>query len=368
MTGTLRKTALIVALLSTLAAGTARAESSLKKEFKPFLTRGESTWALSAGVRRNDMDWNIATDPTGTTTPNILSELTWSDVTLLEIKGEVRHDEPLDIGAITGDLHLEAQATGGLTVAGDNQDSDYLGDNRTGEFSRSSNSGSEGSAFGGKLAVGYRIALTGDPARKARAIAKSRMPRTERERALRMQAYRKALKNAGPSVSLTPLLGYGWDQQTYRMTDGNQTVETVGVTLPLGPFSGLDSEYTTEWYGPFIGAEAEIAGKKNRLRLRGEYHDLTYHGEGIWNLRTTFLQDPSFTHDADGTGLLLNAQYAYALSERNALTLDGMYQKREATDGTDTLYLNTGAGTSTTRLNEVNDSSYALRVGLRRDW
>ncbi len=350
--------AAIILLLIT--ANTAFAQSSATKTFQPFLTRGETTWSVSAGIRRNDFDWNIASDITGTATPNILSELTWEDVTVLELKGKVRHVVPVETPIIDGGFHMEAGITGGITVGGDNQDSDFNGDNRTLEFSRSNNSASTGSTIGLSTAVGYKIQVSGS-SQKARAILTSRRPKTARGRAKRARALREALNDPAPTISLTPLIGFGWDQHTYNVTGGNQTIPATG------PFGGVDSKYIAEWYGPFIGLETEFAGKKNMLRLRGEYHDLTYYGEAVWNLRAGFRQDPSFVHEADGDGILLNAEYAYALGKDYALTVDAMYQKRTAEDGTDQTFLTTGAS-PTIRLNEVNDESQSLHVGLRYNW
>lgn len=370
----MKKYAFVLSILSVTAfADTAAAQQRFKDNFRPFLTRGETSWEVDVGARINEFDWNIASDITGTETPNILSELTWEDIKLIEFGGEVRHLEPLDVGFVDGSLHLEGGLNVGVPIAGDNQDSDYLGDDRTQEFSRSNNKGSRGYALGASAAVGYKIMLTGDTTRKARAIAKSPTPKTSHGRARKAKELAKALKNASPSVSLTPLLGYRWTEQNYKITGGNQTIDLLGTGGILGDtdctcIPGLDSEYTAEWYGPFFGFEGEIAGKKHMLRMRGEYQALDYYGEAIWNLRTDLRQDPSFEQEADGTGYLLNAEYSYALDPNYALTVDASYHTRAAEDGISTSYLTTGAGSATTRLNEVNDKSYALRLGFRHDW
>jgi len=348
--------------------------NKFKDNFKPFLTRGETSWEIDVGARMNDFDWNIASDITGTQTPNIISELTWDGVVLVEAGGELRHLQPMDISKfIKGGLHLEAGVRGGIPVSGDNQDSDYLGDNRTLEFSRSDNSGNRGYAIGASAATGYKIMLTGDTTQRARAIAKSPTPKTAQGRARKAQAMRRALNNTTPAISVTPLVGYTWDEQNYKITDGRQTIDLLGTGGILGDpdctcIPGLDSEYTAEWWGPFLGLEGEIAGKKNMFRVRGEYQYLDYYAEAIWNLRTDLRQDPSFEHEAEGNGILLSAEYAYALDVDYELTLDASYHMREAEDGTSTGYRTTGAPPAVQQLNEVNDKSYALRLGIRHDW
>lgn len=357
-------------LTGAIASQTADAQTRFQDNFRPFLTRGETSWELDVGLRMNQFDWNIASDITGTQTPNILSEVTWEDVMLVESRGEIRHVEPMNIGAIQGGLHLEGGVSVGVPLGGDNVTEDYLDDNRTTKFSQTDNKGSRGYAIGASAAVGYKIMLTGDTTRRARAIAKSPMPKSAHARARKAKELTKALRNSSPAVSLTPLLGYKWSEQNYKITGGSQTFDLIGAGGFLGDLSndGLDSEYTAEWYGPFLGIEGEIAGKTHMLRMRGEYQAAEYYAEGMWNLRTDYRQDPSFDQEADGDGYLLAAEYSYALDPDYALTVDAMYHMRTAEDGTSTFHFTTPGGDTTTRLNEVNDKSYALRLGFRHDW
>ncbi len=334
------------------------AQSRVGKDFQPFLTRGDTTWGFTVGARVNNFDWNIASDATGTATPNILSELEWRDVVLLEGEAEIRHEEPLDIFFIEGGLHLEGSINAGLPVSGENQDSDFNGDDRTDEFSRTI-ADTGGYSVGGKAAVGYRIYLTGDPSRRAVAIARNAKARRERK----AHAIKKATNKAIPAITMTPLAGYSVQQQRYSMSD-------VVREIPAGGILGVrdfDAHYLATWYGPFIGLEADISGKKNMVRLRGEYHYLDFYGEGFWRGRTVFRQDPSYKHEANGDGFLMNAEYAYALDDDYALTVDAMYNLREAEYGIDRTYF-VDNDTALIRLNEVNDESYALRLGLRYDW
>ncbi len=87
----------------------------------------ETDFTLSTGYRSDDLDWNIAGDINGNN-PNVLSELTWDDVESYQVKLQ---------GSIVWPniIALRGYANYGWVFDGDNQDSDYLGDNRTFEFS-----------------------------------------------------------------------------------------------------------------------------------------------------------------------------------------------------------------------------------------
>jgi hypothetical protein len=323
---------LISSILVTAFASSADAAMKYRQRdrYKPHQSHGSTTIDLTTGLRLNDFDWNIASDITGTATPNILSELTWEDITVFEIKGKFRHIEPANFAILKGGIQLDAELTGGFTISGDNQDSDYLGDDRTLEFSRSNNDAGGGFAFGGEVAAGYRFNV----AQKVRPASST-------------------------YFTLAPMLGYGWNRQKYKMTDGNQTIPD------LGSFDGLDSSYTADWYGPFVGLEAQLEHNRHLFTLRGEKHSLTYDAEAVWNLRTDFEQDPSYTHEADdGDGTEITLGYNYAVDSKYDLSLDYMYTERSAEDGIDTTFFTNGTVTSI-RLNEVNDTSHAIRAGFK---
>ncbi|MEJ2314994.1 MAG: hypothetical protein P8Y85_09600 [Nitrospirota bacterium] len=104
---------------------------------------------LGAGYRTDDFDWNIASDITGTQTPNILSELTWSDLNIFQVEAGVK--------AHVERVYARGSLDYGWILDGDNQDSDYLGDNRTLEFSRSNNDAGDGNVFDASVGIGYKI-------------------------------------------------------------------------------------------------------------------------------------------------------------------------------------------------------------------
>lgn len=290
---------------------------------------------LGTGYRQGEMRWNIAGDSSGAN-PNILSELQWKKLNMAGVHGNLRTVIP------TGTLKQTRIEVGGhyeYAVSGDNQDSDYLGDNRTQEFSRSNNDSKGSQALGIKGAVGYEL------------------PIVDRPDGLRFIA--------------TPLVGWRYEQQKLKIRDGNQTLcvsqPSIGfdcTSSPLGSFAGLDSRYDAKWNGPFIGFESEGATEHHRLRLRGEATRLNYQAEAQWNLRPDLNPDKSFRHTASGVGLNAHADYTYKVTEATGIIASAAWERFTADeDGVDRSYFSNGT-TGDTKLNEVEWTSTAYRVGI----
>ena len=114
---------------------------------------------LYSGYRTDKFDWNIANDLTGSSTPNILSELTCDDLDIFQFGIEsslrISNSHLPFLGLITGYINY------GSIIAGGNQDSDYAGDNRTFEFSRSNNDSSDGDVWDVSLALGPEFVFYG---------------------------------------------------------------------------------------------------------------------------------------------------------------------------------------------------------------
>ncbi len=283
--------------------------------------RAETELIVSAGYRRDDLDWNIAGDANGNN-PNVLSELTWDDLESYQVqfRGSL---------VIPNIIALRAVADYGWIFDGQNQDSDYLGDNRTFEFSRSNNSADDGEVWDASLAIGY-------PFRTGQTVIST----------------------------ITPLVGYSHHEQNLTMTGGYQTIP------PAGSFPGLDSSYDTEWQGPWVGIDMRFrAGEIRNFAERFEtyfsyeYHWADYHAEADWNLRDDFQHPKSFEHDADGNGWIIRTGFNFALQRHIALNFNFDYQNWSTDDGTDKVFYADGT-TAKTRLNEVNWTSYAVGLGL----
>lgn len=280
----------------------------------------ESTVAVDAGYRRDSLRWSIAGDLSGALSPNVLSELTWEHVDIAELT------LAWTLQATDGP-QLRAKAAYGWIRDGRNRDSDYLGDDRTLEFSRSDNETNDDDVLDLALAVGYRLALPWERGR----------------------------------LRVTPLLGFSRHEQRLRITGGFQTIP------PLGPFSGLDSTYRTRWSGPWIGVELarEPASMPSGF-LRLEHHWADYDATANWNLRDDFRHPRSFEHEADGKGFVAAIGVAGPMYKGWSARLSLEYQRWETDPGIDRVYFADGA-VAATRLNEVKWESRVIAFGLERD-
>lgn len=284
----------------------------------------------SLGYRVDQLDWNIAGN-NGGTTPNVLSELTWSDLQIFQLQLDGRAETKDLLWLKTNTLFL-GKLAGGRIVAGVNQDSDYDGDNRTSEWSRSINQADKGFTFDVSGAFGPNYEL------------------------LRGR------------LSVAPLVGYSVHMQDLSMTDGVQTVSDAGhspTPTPVGPITGLDSSYKAYWWGPWFGLNLRMKPvAKLDFELTGEYHIVDYFSEANWNLRSLLAHPVSFEHDANGTGLVINLKSVYELDQRWSVIFSGNLQRWQTDSGVDTTYYADGTRGGT-RLNQVNWKSYALMLGLR---
>ena len=294
----------------------------------------ETEFSLSGGLRRDDLDWNVAGDTSGNN-PNVLSELTWDDLEIFQLKLENRTVVPRR-------FYLRAFLAYGWISDGKNQDSDFAADGRTFEFSRSNNSADDGTVQDASIGAGYPFRFGGDV-----------------------------------TSTVAPLVGYSSHDQNLTMTDGYQTIsipiETPTLLIeppPVGPFPGLNSTYEAAWRGPWIGVDLHFQATEREAwthRFEGyaslEYHWASFEAEADWNLRDDFAHPRSFAQDADGTGIVFGLRLGYALNPDWQLNVSFDYQGFSAEDGIDTIFLAEGT-TVRTRLNEVNWRSSALSLGI----
>jgi outer membrane protease len=276
--------------------------------------------SLSTGYRVDDFSWNIAGNVSGTN-PNVLSELTWSDLEILQtvVSGRALVNER---------VYLRGSFGYGWAFSGDNLDADFSGNDRTQEYSRSSNSADGSTVLDAALGLGYQFAFLSGKFR------------------------------------LSPLLGYSYSAQTLTLKDGVQVIATPGRTPPAGPIRGLDSTYDASWLGPWLGIDLAFEITE-RITLFGslEYHWATFDAECNLNLRNDLAHPKSFEHDADGKGFLIGVSAEYLLGGAWSLNMSFNYQKWSTDPGHDRVYYVNGSAADT-RLNEVNWDSYALMLGL----
>ncbi len=283
----------------------------------------ETDMELSNGYRIDNLKFNIAGN-IGGRNPNILSELIWHDVEIDQVKAK-GHLTVLPY------FTVRAYADYGWVFQGDNQDSDYLADNRTLLFSESRNTADKGSVSDASIGIGYPI----------------RPPSGRYE------------------LQLTPLGGYSYHRQLFTITDGSQTQDPFALFGGLQPIRNLDSEYKTRWRGPWVGFDFSLkALEKVKVFGTFEYHWADYKADAHWNLRTDFAQPKSFLHTTEGNGVIASFGMSYLLSKHWSIFFDADYEDWDTDPGIDRTFFSDGTRVDT-RLNRVGWESLAFMVGAK---
>ncbi len=281
----------------------------------------ETEFNIFYGYRVDDVDFNIAGDIHGNN-PNIISELTWKDVESFEAKvhGKV---------ILMEHIVLEGWTSYGTIFDGEVQDSDYSGNNRTGEFSRSLGTTDEVDNLDISGGIGYRIHFP-----------------QGREFFLVDDLY------------MTFLGGYSHHEMELKDRAGIQTIPNSG---PFS-FQGTNSIYSPEWEGLWLGLE--LNGKRNKFlgMFRFEYHNVDFSAEANWSLRTDFQHPKSFEHIADGYGLVFNFGMDYEINDNWTINLRADIQDWKTDKGIIRFFLANG-GRPVQQLNEVNWESMAIMLG-----
>ena len=271
---------------------------------------------FSLGLRQDDFNWHIAGS---NGTPNVLSELTWRgmDIGLGQFSGEMRIGKVL----LFGELAM------GTIVDGESQDSDFRGNNRTLEFSRST-SDAGGDVFDGSIGVGI--------------------------------PFWYFYPSADGVAVLTPLFGLAGNYQDLKMTNGVQRIPADG------PFPvALNSSYEATWEGPWLGLRGEFYNAKRLLtQVQWEYHfEVEYDAVANWNLRSDFQHPVSFRHAAEAQGhrLIVSVRYVTLPRTEFFVSLDGHWYFTD--NGTDITYFSDG-GTSRLQLNRAEWDSIGINFGV----
>lgn len=268
---------------------------------------------LGAGYRKDNLNWSVAGGSV-----NILSELKWENLEIAQISAAAR----LNFDA---EWSVRGMLDYGSIYTGSNQDSDYNGNNRTLEFSRSNNKAG-GEVRDASIGVGRTIRL---------------------------------LDNAGEHyLSVTPLVGLSIHQQNLTMTDGVQTLPATGS------FPGLNSSYDARWQGPWVGMDILLeSGKDWSLSATAEYHWADYTAHANWNLRPEFSHPVSFSHAAKGQGVLLAAGATYIVRKDWRVGMTVEVQQWSTGSGTDQTFFSDGT-VGYYPLNSVNWESTAFNLGV----
>ncbi len=311
----------------------APAASGTQTVYQTISRHVKGTVTLGAGLRFDEFDWNIAGNAAGSN-PNILSELSWSDI----------ESQQLSLGAkaqvgehFYGRGHLNYAWIDSGTV----RDSDYGGDNRTQEWSRSICESNDDELWDVVLGGGYPFAFN----------------------------QRRWL--------LAPMLGGSIHKQNLRITNGRQVLSATpppGYDPPpaIGPLnSQLNSLYEARWMSVWSGLDVryQMAAKADNPPPMEWGLSLTYHfwgdyqAEANWNLREDLAHPVSFEHESDGSGIGLQAEWLIRVSRYLNVNLNWNYSQWETDAGNVTVHYSDG-GEQITRLNEVNWDSQSFMLGL----
>ncbi|MDI1232238.1 MAG: hypothetical protein PSU93_13925 [Methylobacter sp.] len=283
------------------------------------------------GYRNDELKWNIGW-PTGT--PNIVSELQWYNVHSAVITGGT--DITIDNWQADGKISY------GQIASGKNQDSDYAGDNRQDEFSRSYSSTNDGASIDLSAGIGYHLNV--------------------------------GKRSSTPGLQLTPKAGYAFHTQQFNDSNGNLVISDQANARklipgynspPPGNFSGLDSTYEGTWFGPWGGLTSElIFNERFSLQASGEYHYVDYEGTANWNLRSDFQHPKSFTHKSGGEGIVVSALARYLLTPEWIIRLSVQYQDWQANDKGKGRFNFADNSVVESSFNEVEWQSYGINLGV----
>jgi len=272
------------------------------------------------GNSQGTLQWNIAGGSDG---PNILSELTYKDVNFRQFnmssllrfhRGWLANHE------------LLVDFSTGTANEGTVQDSDYDGDNREDEYSRSYSSAVDSSMTDISVGLARRYPIS-------------------------------------DFQVLKPMMGFTSKKQNMLMTEGVQTINTDNPTA-VGPFRNtLKSSYDTQWNVYWVGMGWGLETRDHRLNLIAKYQWLDYSAEADWNLRSDFAHPKSFEQNATGAGYNLGINYAYQFSNLVSLWIDWHMTDWSTDPGQDTVFFADGSR-GRTQLNEVSWEETGISTGL----
>jgi hypothetical protein len=172
-------------------------------------------------------------------------------------------------------------------------------------------------------------------------------------------------RKTGKPLHLVTLEAFsGW----FHYEDNLEITNGVQLTPPTGSFSGLKSSYDFKWEGLRVGLKYEWDFiKKPSLLLYGMGIKIIpailllvkYEGEGTWNLRDDFAQNPSFEQEADGYGFEGQIGLFYSPFKHFKIVLAYSVIQLEAKNGKDVTFFSDGT-TGDSYLNTVKSDRHGI--------
>ncbi|MBL4901012.1 MAG: hypothetical protein JKX76_15500 [Colwellia sp.] len=284
----------------------------------------------SVSVSTTDFVWSKGSGPTENYSPNVLSELEYSD---LKAQGY-----GLDIGymyRIKTGLYLYSEISrSDLDIkGGEVRDSDWAGNNKTDEFSRSTSKVKDEGISSMTYELGIQTRIFGSP-----------------------------------DHYITFLIGEDSTDINLVMTDGVQDIwnpELIGLEpSEFGPgdaIVGLNSTYDAEFSSNFFGLKTEHVFSWGTISLTAKKYDIKYEAKANWNLREEFAHPVSFRHESDGNGMDIEVGYSYLLSDNWDLFIEFSHRKWDIDSGYDQIFFGDGQSVML-RFNgaELNSESYTI--------
>jgi hypothetical protein len=241
---------------------------------------------LDAGIgyRRDRFRWSKAGP---FEIPNVLSELRWRDIRIIEYGGSASY-------VSCRNYAVKAWGDYGHIYHGRNVDADFLGNNKTDLISLSGNKAGKGHVYDVVGGVGYRVTST-----------------------------------CGRFIA-TPLIGYSDHAQYLRIFHGEQIFNFFNPFF-VGPIPGLNSKYKTRWFGPWGGMDFTAQVEKCAYVFGSfEWHILSYRGEGCWNLRSDI---GPFFHKSHGFGYLATLGGKWEICGNWSIGVVGAYRNFRSRSG-----------------------------------
>lgn len=284
-------------------------------------------------VNHADFLWNIGSGPTENYSPNVLSELEYSD---LEFQGagiDIGYSKKLTSGI---GFYSEIKYSDSDLKSGTVRDSDWAGDNRTDEFSRSTSDANDDGLKNLSIALGMKFRIFDHK-----------------------------------DHYITFLVGKDETKLDLVSTNGVQNIwrpELIGAApSDFGPgdeLVGLNSSYDVEFDSYWLGFKTDHFFSWGIISLRYQNFDIDYDAKANWNLRDDFAHPVSFTHKSDGRGHDIELGYTYVISKHWDIYSNFRYRKWEIDAGYDQTFFADGQS-AILRFNEAELESKSLTVGFR---
>lgn len=279
------------------------------------------SFTAGTGYRQDSLTWNIGS-PTGS--PNVLSELSWKQLQMINSFGEIAVNSP-------NGFFCQIRGDYATIFHGTVRDSDWHENNRKNEFSRTRSDASKGEAFDLSFAFTPQAWIFCNRFR------------------------------------IFPQVGVNYAEQHLRMYGGDQLIDTEHHQT--GPIHGLHSNYRANWVTPWLGfgiATQQCGWFVSNLNLRGGYN--RYWGSGHWNLREDIADD--FKHRGWGFGAEAMLTLTLTLKKSLWLEINGCYKNHWTQEGWDRIHVIEANKTLTSRqpLNRVRWQSGRLTLSLSTVW